>query len=116
MRTLSAKLCRTHTGAPLATVDGLPGGCADLTPAQLRALAKALQRIADDADARPKGRAYLPVFRAYELAGDGAIGGSAGRQSASIGANRDRRVAQAATLSTEENGESALADRQCPSP
>jgi hypothetical protein len=78
MRTLSAKLCRTYTGAPLATVEGLPGGSADLTPEQLRALAEALRRIADDADARPMGRAYLAVFRLY------SVGGSAGRQSAPV--------------------------------
>ncbi len=62
---LSAVLCRTFDGKPLAVVDGLPGGCAELTPDQLRALAGTLLRIAADADARPMGRAYARLARQY---------------------------------------------------
>ena len=66
--TLAVTLCQTFDRKPLAIVDGLPGGCADLTPAQLRALADALLRIAADAEARPMGpRAYLRHQRTYAL-------------------------------------------------
>lgn len=64
---LTATLCRTHTGAPLATLDGLPGGSADLTPAELRALAAALERIAADAEAQGTGRHYMSRRRDYLL-------------------------------------------------
>ena len=42
-------------------VDGLPGGSAELRPAELRALAAALLRIADDAAGRPKMRRGKPL-------------------------------------------------------
>jgi len=65
---LDVALTRTRDLQPLATVDGLPGGSADLTPAQLRALAAALLRIADDAEARPVRAKTLPtVRREYRL-------------------------------------------------
>ena len=63
---LTADLCRTRDGLALATVDGLPGGGADLTPAQLRALAAALLRIAADAQARP-ARGLAKVRKTYAL-------------------------------------------------
>ena len=37
-KTLTVSLSRTFDGAPLAVVDNLPGGGAELRPAQLRAL------------------------------------------------------------------------------
>jgi hypothetical protein len=56
---LHAKLTRTYTGAPLAIVDGLPGGVgAELTPRQLRDLAAALVQIAADLEARPAARRH----------------------------------------------------------
>lgn len=65
---LAVTLCQTFDRKPLAIVDGLPGGGADLTPAQLRALADALLRIAADAEARSMGpRAYLRHQRTYTL-------------------------------------------------
>ena len=65
---LTATLCQTHDRKPLAVVDGLPGGLAELTPAQLRALAGALQLIAADAEARPMApRAYLRQQRTYTV-------------------------------------------------
>lgn len=68
-KTLTVSLSRTFDGAPLAVVDNLPGGGAELRPAQLRALAATLQRIADDCEARPvKGRNWTPTRRAYPLA------------------------------------------------
>lgn len=52
--TLRVRLTCTRHGAPLAVVDGLAGGNgAELTPAQLRDLAAALVRVAQDAEARP---------------------------------------------------------------
>ena len=65
---LTAALCQTFDGKPLAVVDGLPGGGAELTPAQLRALADSLQRIAADVEAQPMGkRAYRRQVRDYPL-------------------------------------------------
>jgi hypothetical protein len=53
MQQLQATLSQTYRGEPLAVIDGGPfAGGAELTPAQCRALAAALQRIAEDADAR----------------------------------------------------------------
>ena len=65
---LRATLTRTRTGAALATVDGLPGGSADMTPQQLRALAAALVQIAIDCEARPMARKHpAPERREYRL-------------------------------------------------
>lgn len=66
--TLTATLCQTCMGEPLAVVDGLPGGSAELTPGQLRALAAGLLQIAVDAEAQPTAsRAYLRKRREYSL-------------------------------------------------
>ena len=66
---LHATLTKTYRGEPLAVVDGLPGGGAELTPADLRALAATLVRIAAECDARPVlGKRALPsVRREYPL-------------------------------------------------
>lgn len=61
--TLRTTLTQTHRGDPLAVVDGLPGGSAELTPAQLRALAQALTKIAADCEARPRRRGVLLTVR-----------------------------------------------------
>ena len=67
-QTLIATLCQTHQREPLAVIEGLPGGSAELTPAQLRALAEGLLRIAADAEARPMGaRQYVRKLREYRL-------------------------------------------------
>lgn len=71
MRTLTVMLTRTRDASPLATVDGLPGSGADLTPAQLRALAAALLRVAADAEARPlmwRGKPLPSERRQYAVA------------------------------------------------
>jgi hypothetical protein len=67
--TLQATLSRTRAGEPLATVDGLPGGSADLTPAELRALAAALVKIAADCEARPVStkRPFPPARKEYRI-------------------------------------------------
>ena len=60
---LTAILCQ-----PLALIDGLPGGSAELTPAQLHALANGLLRIAADAEAQPMGtRSFMRKRREYQL-------------------------------------------------
>jgi hypothetical protein len=66
--TLDVTLCQTFDRKPLAVVDGLPGGYAELTPAQLRALADGLLRIAADAEARTTRQAGSREVRRYELA------------------------------------------------
>jgi hypothetical protein len=67
---LTVTLCQTFDRKPLAVVDGLPGGAAELTPGQLRALADALLRIAADAEARPMGaRSYMRHRSLYPLDG-----------------------------------------------
>ena len=73
---MSPRLNVTHTstfdGKPLATVDGLPGGAADLTPAQLRALSSALAKVADECDNLPIRRGRRCIVRQYPLtAGQG---------------------------------------------
>jgi len=65
---LTATLCQTFERQPLAVVDGLPGGGAELTPVQLRALAAGLLQIAADAEARPMGpKRYVSKRCAYPL-------------------------------------------------
>ena len=66
MNKLSATLCQTRTRAPLVSVD-LPGPGADLTPAQLRALADALIRIAADAERQPMDKRYTSKHRRYPV-------------------------------------------------
>ena len=65
---LTATLCQTYERKPLAVIEGLPGSNAELTPAQLRALAEGLLRIAADAEAQPMGaRTYLRKRREYPM-------------------------------------------------
>lgn len=64
---LTAILCQTRTRTPLVSID-LPGPGADLTPAQLRALADALVRIAADAEREPMDRRYTRKQRKYMVA------------------------------------------------
>lgn len=69
---LDVALTATRDMQPLAVVDGLPGSGADLRPADLRALAAALLRIADDAEGRPLVRRGKPTpteRRVYLLQG-----------------------------------------------
>lgn len=65
---LRATLTQTRHREPLAVVDGLPGGGAELTPSQLRALAAALNSIAIDLEGRPVARKHaLAERREYRL-------------------------------------------------
>jgi len=69
-RALQVRLTCTRHAAPLAVVDGLPGGGAELTPGQLRDLAAALVRVAEDAEARPtlhRGKPRPPQVREYAV-------------------------------------------------
>jgi hypothetical protein len=52
MKCLNVKMTRAYDGGPLAVVDGLPGGGAELRPHQLRQLAYALARVADETEKR----------------------------------------------------------------
>jgi len=64
METIRATLTKTYRGEPLAVIDDLPGGGAAMTPTQLRCLAYALNRIADDCEARaaaPARKRSLPL-------------------------------------------------------
>ena len=66
---LTVTLCQAFERKPLAVIDGLPGGGAELTPAQLRVLAASLLRIAADAESQPmSSRRYMRRRRAYPLA------------------------------------------------
>ena len=59
----------THTltrhGQPLATVEGLPGAGAELTPLELRALAELLQQAARDCEQLPIRRGARRCVRSY---------------------------------------------------
>lgn len=66
---LIAELCQTRDGKPLVTINGLPSDGADLRPEQLRLLAAAMLRIADDAEAQPMGKkTYRRQRREYVVA------------------------------------------------
>ena len=55
----------TRDGQPLATVEGLPGAGAEMTPAQLRGLAQALQQAARDCEQLPIRRGARHCVRSY---------------------------------------------------
>ncbi len=68
MKPLIATLTKTYRDEPLVVVDNLPGGFAELRPAELRALARALAAMADDCEARPiKARGWAPARRQYGI-------------------------------------------------
>lgn len=59
---------RSTTARPLVDLDTIFGGGATYTPDQLRAIAAALARIADDADAHPMGpRSFFRSSRGYRV-------------------------------------------------
>lgn len=68
-KALNVKHTITRHGTPLAIVDGLPGEGAELTPAQLRQFAAALQAAADECEIlHDSTRRQIPVRREYPLA------------------------------------------------
>jgi hypothetical protein len=65
---LTVRHCCTRLGDPLTEVDGLPGGGAELTPAQLRGLAAALLRAAADSESLHPGYAHrMLCVRSYAI-------------------------------------------------
>ncbi len=65
---LKVKHTATRLGAPLAIIDQLPGDGAELTPAQLRQLAAALNAVADESELlSDTTRRRIPVRREYPL-------------------------------------------------
>lgn len=64
-RSIVCKLTRCRHNRPLVDVSGLPGDGAELRPAELRALAAALQRAADECEAA--GPLALASRREYPL-------------------------------------------------
>ena len=65
---LHVRMTETRHGEPLATVRNLPGGDADMTPAQMRALAQALLAAATDCEARSIGKKHnIPAEREYGI-------------------------------------------------
>lgn len=65
---IKATLTQTFRRTPLAVLDNMPGQGAELTPAQLRSLAAALTKIADDTEARPMtAKHFMPARREYQL-------------------------------------------------
>lgn len=69
-RTLIVKHTKDRHGAPLAVVHDLPGDGAEMSPAQLRRLARGLEAIADECD-RGAGL-LLNVAVTYDLERIGA--------------------------------------------
>lgn len=69
-RTLIVKHTKDRHGAPLAVVHNLPGDDAEMSPAQLRRLARGLEAIADECD-RGAGL-LLNVAVTYDLERIGA--------------------------------------------
>lgn len=70
MKPLTVTLTTAYDGKPLAVIDGLPGDMAELRPNQVRALAQALARLADEADKRKthhRGRLLPPERRVYPV-------------------------------------------------
>lgn len=59
---------QTHNGLPLATIRNFPGCDADMTPAEMREMAAALEAAAAECEQRPMGRReFKRVERRYPL-------------------------------------------------
>lgn len=66
--TLHVVLTETRDRAPLATVCNMPGPEADLTPAQIRRLVRALLAAADECEARALDKKHVrQVRRSYPM-------------------------------------------------
>ncbi|WP_319410130.1 hypothetical protein [uncultured Desulfosarcina sp.] len=75
MKVLNVRHARTAGNRPLAIVD-LPGSGAEMTPAQMRELARALLDAADECASRPTGRDYRSVSREYPFRTEKALHGN----------------------------------------
>lgn len=59
---------QTYDRRPLATLRNLPGNDADMTPAQMRALAAALEAAASECERRPMDRKHFSrTVRCYAM-------------------------------------------------
>lgn len=66
LRQLTIQLTRTKDKTPLAVIQNLPGGDAELQPAQMRALAAAILQAAEECEVQPmKDREFRPVTKNY---------------------------------------------------
>lgn len=68
LQALQVRFGKTRTGAPLACFDNFPGYDAELTPAQMRALAATLTRIADECEQLQLPLAFSQLIRDYPVA------------------------------------------------
>ena len=75
MKVLNVRHNRTADNLPLAIVD-LPGPGAEMTPGQMRELARALLDAADECESRPTDRDYRSVSREYPLRTKKALHGN----------------------------------------
>jgi hypothetical protein len=65
---IEVRLTRDRHNEPLVVIDSPLGSGMEVSPARLRALAAALCRAADEADAqRTKARHFTPVKREYAV-------------------------------------------------
>ena len=65
---LDVVLTKTYDGKPLAVVRNLPGGDAEMTPGQMRALAHALRAAASECEAHPINvKHFRPGSRSFDL-------------------------------------------------
>jgi hypothetical protein len=68
IKTIEVRLTRDRRNEPLVIVDSALGNGMEASPAHLRALAAALCRVADDAEAQQtKARHFVPARREYDL-------------------------------------------------
>jgi len=66
---LTVVLTQTYDRKPLAIVRKLPGFDAEMTPSQMRVLADALYRAAEECESKPMGKkAFMQVTKSYSLA------------------------------------------------
>ncbi|WP_319405343.1 hypothetical protein [uncultured Desulfosarcina sp.] len=75
MKVLNVRHARTADNRPLAIVD-LPGPGAEMTPVQMRGLARALLDAADECASRPTDRDYRPASREYPFRTEKALHGN----------------------------------------
>jgi hypothetical protein len=74
--TITATLTQTRDRKPLTSIRNLPGGDAELTPAELRALAQTLCEIADASDALPmNSKRFTPRQKEFSITEQPTMGG-----------------------------------------
>lgn len=69
---------QTYDRRPLATLRNLPGNDADMTPAQMRALAAALEAAAAECERRPMGKKHFSrTVKRYPMTHNATVKGAA---------------------------------------